>query len=115
MPGPGNYEPMYSKIQSRSRQAMISTQVKEDDRYSYVQSTRSPGPGHYMDKGDSGMFAASTSRATSAKGGNFSMQVRMTEFDNAITQSARGPGPGQYTDTKTTPIQKGPSMGARLL
>ena len=90
-PGPGNYEPMFSKIQSRSRQAMIIGSGAED-RHSYIKSAKSPGPGHYMERGDPRLMQSSSRGAS--KGANFSKQDRMTEFDQVITQSARGPGPG---------------------
>ena len=82
-PGPGNYEPKFSKIQTRSREAMI-IQTNADDRHSYIKGGKSPGPGHYLELGDPRAMQNTSTRGASGKGGGFNREDRTTEFDNVI-------------------------------
>ena len=45
-PGPGNYEPLFSKVSTKMKTRDVVI-LSSKDRHSYIASVKSPGPGHY--------------------------------------------------------------------
>lgn len=84
--------------------------LSSKDRYSYIASAKSPGPGHYEEKGDPRVMQSSRG---ASRGSGFSLSMRKTEIDNVIAQSARGPGPGQYTHIEAVKKDTGHTIGVK--
>jgi len=108
-PGPGNYEPLHSKIKTKSYEALILTNEK---RHGYINehSALSPGPGHYTDQGDARLLRSAGGRS---RGVGFSQSKRENELDHKIAQSSRVPGPAEYTRVESTKKDAGPSFGGK--